>query len=81
MRSATGVLDAGELPIADYDDLNVSQAVAAVKELDAPADIREIIAYEEAHKNRQGIVSAAQTRIAAIAQEVVGVGGDRVDRP
>jgi hypothetical protein len=48
--------------------------VAAVKELDAPADIREIIAYEEAHKNRQGIVSAAQARIAAIAQEVVGVG-------
>ena len=73
MRSATGVLDAGELPIADYDDLNVSQAVSAVKELEAPAEIREVIAYEEAHKNRQGIVSAAQTRIAAIAQEVVGV--------
>ena len=30
--------------------------------------------YEEAHENRQGIVSAAQARIAAIAQEVVGVG-------
>jgi hypothetical protein len=74
VRSATGVLDAGELPLADYDDLNVSQVVAAVKELDAPGDIREIIAYEEAHKNRQGIVSAAQARIAAIAQEVVGVG-------
>jgi hypothetical protein len=75
VRSTTGVLDVGELPIADYDDLNVSQAVSAVKELDAPSEIREIIAYEEAHKNRQGIVSAAQTRIAAIAQEVVGVDG------
>jgi hypothetical protein len=73
VRSATGVLDVSELPIADYDDLNVSEAVAAVKELDAPADIRAIIAYEEAHKNRQGIVSAAQARVAAIAQEVVGV--------
>ena len=73
VRGVTGVLEAGELPIADYDDLNVAQAVAAVKELDSPADIREVIAYEEANKNRQGIVSAAQTRIAAIAQEVVGV--------
>jgi hypothetical protein len=72
-RTATGALGADELPIDGYDDLNVNQAVAAVKELDAPADIRVIITYEEAHRNRQGVVSAAQTRIAAIAQEIVGV--------
>jgi hypothetical protein len=72
-RSATGVLDASELPIEDYDDLNVSQAVAAVKELEEPSDIRVIIAYEEANKDRQGVVSAAQTRVAQIAKEVVGV--------
>ncbi|BDB41119.1 hypothetical protein IWGMT90018_15650 [Mycobacterium kiyosense] len=35
-RAAAGVLDAAELPVADYDDLNVSEAVAAVKELDEP---------------------------------------------
>ena len=35
---------------------------------------RAILAYEEAHKDRQGVVSAAQTRVAAIAQEVVGIG-------
>ena len=73
VRTATGTLGADELPIAEYDDLNVNQAVAAVKELEVPSDIRAIIAYEDAHKNRQGIVSAAQTRIAAIAQEIVGV--------
>lgn len=72
-RAAAGVLDASELPIADYDELNVSDAVAAVKELTAPSDIRAILAYEEAHKSRQRIVSAAQTRVAAIAQEVVGI--------
>ena len=72
-RTAAGVLDASELPIADYDELNVSDAVAAVKELTAPNDVRAIIAYEEAHKDRQRIVSAAQTRVAAIAQEVVGI--------
>ncbi|OBF53206.1 hypothetical protein A5787_06155 [Mycobacterium sp. 852002-50816_SCH5313054-b] len=72
-RTAAGVLDAKELPIRKYDDLNVSEAVAAIKELTAPDDVRAILAYEEAHKNRQGIVSAAQTRVAAIAQDVVGI--------
>lgn len=72
-RAAVGVLDADELPIADYDELNVSDAVAAVKDLTNPSDVRAIIAYEEANKNRQRVVSAAQTRVAAIAQEVVGI--------
>ncbi len=73
VRTATGVLDPDELPISDYTELNVSQAVAAVKDLDEPADIRAIIAFEEAHKNRQGVVSAAQTRLADIAKDVVGI--------
>jgi len=72
-RTAVGVLDARELPIKNYDDLNVNDAVAAIKELTAANDVRAIIAYEEAHKNRQRIVSAAQTRVAAIAQDVVGI--------
>jgi hypothetical protein len=73
VRSATGVLDPAELPIADYDELNVNDAITAIKDLDDPADIRAIVAYEEAHKERQRVVSAAQTRVAAIAQEVVGI--------
>lgn len=72
-RSAAGVLDSSELPIPDYDELNVNDAATAVKELSEPGDIRAIIRYEEAHKNRQRVVSAAQTRVAAIAQEVVGI--------
>jgi hypothetical protein len=47
--------------------------VAAINELTPPEDFPAILAYEEAHKNRQGVVSAAQTRVAAIAQEVVGI--------
>jgi hypothetical protein len=74
LRSATGALDPAELPIAGYDELAVPDAVAAIKELTQPGDIRTIVAWEEAHKNRQRVVSAAQTRLAAIAQEVVGIG-------
>lgn len=66
-RSAVGVFDANELPIRNYDDLTVGDAVAAIQDLTTPNDVRVIIAYEEAHKNRQRIVSAAQTRVAAIA--------------
>jgi hypothetical protein len=73
LRTAAGVVQSEELPIADYDDLNVSSAVAAVKDLTDPADIRAVIAYEEQHKNRSSVVSAAQTRVAEIAREVVGV--------
>ena len=72
-RSATGVLSADELPIADYDELNVTDAVNAVKDITEATDIRVIVAYEEANKDRQRVVSAAQTRLAAIAQEVVGI--------
>ena len=46
---------------------------AAIEELTAPNDVRVISAYEEAHKNSQRIVLAAQTRVAAIAQELVGI--------
>jgi hypothetical protein len=49
VRSNTGVLDAAELPIADYDDLNVNEAASAVKELTDAADTRVVVAYEEAH--------------------------------
>ncbi|MET0451094.1 MAG: ferritin-like domain-containing protein [Mycobacterium sp.] len=73
LRSATGVLDVSELPIDGFDDLNVSQAVAAVKDLTDPNEVRVILAYEEANKARQGVISAAQTRVAAIAQDVVGI--------
>ncbi|MCV7225298.1 ferritin-like domain-containing protein [Mycolicibacterium komossense] len=72
-RAATGVLDSEELPIEGFDELNVTEAVAAVKDLTDSSDIRAIVAYEEANKNRARVVSAAQTRVAAIAAEVVGI--------
>jgi hypothetical protein len=72
-RSRVGVLNSDELPIKGYDDLNQTQAAAAVKEITDAGDIRVIVAYEEAHRNRARVVSAAQTRLAALAQEAIGV--------
>ncbi|MEJ2889155.1 ferritin-like domain-containing protein [Actinomycetospora aeridis] len=72
-RTRLGALHASELPIRDYDALGVSDVVAKVKQLDEVEDLNKVIVYEEANKNRSGVVSAAQTRHAALAQEVVGI--------
>ncbi|MFC8047689.1 ferritin-like domain-containing protein [Nocardia sp. NPDC057353] len=73
VRTATGLLDQDELPIHNYDRLNATQTIRAIRELAEPGDIRAVVAYEEAHRNRHGVVSAAQTRLAAIAQDVAGL--------
>ncbi|MEU0545293.1 ferritin-like domain-containing protein [Nocardia sp. NPDC005978] len=72
-RTATGVLHPAELPIRRFDELNVTQASAKLKELTEPSDIRAVLAYEEANKNRHGVVAAAENRLAAIAQDVAGL--------
>ena len=72
-RATVGALRADELPIKNFDNLTTNAAVAAIKKLTEVEDVRAIMAYEEAHKGRSGVASAAQTRVAAIAKEVAGV--------
>jgi hypothetical protein len=72
-RTRLGALHASELPIKDYDRLGVNDVVSKVKQLDEVEDLNKVIVYEEANKNRSGVVSAAQTRHAALAQEVAGI--------
>jgi hypothetical protein len=70
-RSRIGALDAAELPIKDYDKLNVTNAVKAIKGLKAVGDVRAVVAYELSHSNRHGVVSAGQTQVAALAKDAV----------
>lgn len=73
VRRETGSLKVSELPIRKYDDLGAQDAIAAIRKLDAAADIEAVIRYEETHKDRAGVASAAQTRLAAVAKEAAGV--------
>ncbi|MFC3965198.1 ferritin-like domain-containing protein [Nocardia jiangsuensis] len=73
VRTATGLLDQDELPIPGYDRLGATETVQAIRDLDEPGDIRAVVAYEEAHRNRHGVVSAARTRFAAIAGDAAGL--------
>ncbi len=72
-REELGDVTAAELPIKGYDSLGTPDAAKAVKALTEPHDIRVIIRYEETHKNRSSVVSAAQTALKDVAKEAVGV--------
>ena len=72
-REELGDVSADELPIKNFDQLSVGDAVKAIKGLEEPHDIRVIIRYEETHKSRANVVSAAQTQLASLAKEAVGV--------
>jgi bacterioferritin (cytochrome b1) len=72
-REDLGAVSADELPIKKYDELAVADAIKAIKGLKEPKDIRVVINYEESHKSRSNVVSAAQTHLADLAKEAVGV--------
>jgi bacterioferritin (cytochrome b1) len=72
-REDLGEVSASELPIKNYDNLSVADAIKAIKGLKSPEDVRVVIHYEEAHKDRSNVVSAAQIRLADLAKEAVGV--------
>jgi bacterioferritin (cytochrome b1) len=72
-REELGDVSAAELPIKNFDNLTVADAIKAIKGLKTPNDLHVVIHYEEAHKNRANVASAAQTQLAALAKEAVGV--------
>ncbi|MCX6464915.1 MAG: ferritin-like domain-containing protein [Pseudonocardiales bacterium] len=72
-RRDLGALSAAELPIPGYEGLTAPEAIAAVRELGSVDDVTAVVAFEEQHKNRSGVVSAAQTHVAALAKDEAGV--------
>ncbi len=72
-REELGDVSAAELPIKGFDSLTTNDAVKAVKELTTAHDVNVVIRYEETHKNRTSVVNAAQTTLAGLAKQAVGV--------
>ena len=72
-REELGDVSADELPIKNFDQLAVGDAVKAIKNLKDAHEIRVVIRYEETHKDRANVVSAAQTTLAGLAKDAVGV--------
>ncbi|WP_409330776.1 ferritin-like domain-containing protein [Trujillonella humicola] len=72
-REQLGDVTADELPVKGYDSLSTADAAKAAKALRSPHEINVVIRYEETHKNRSSVISAAQVALAAVAKEAVGV--------
>src|SRR5664280_2274064 len=73
-REDLGVVAAPELPIKAYENLNGDSIMHKFGEMDDPDEIRTVIAFEESHKNRKGVLKAAEARIEGIANELAGSG-------
>jgi hypothetical protein len=71
-RADMGTIAASELPIKHYEEMSAQNAIAAIRELTDPDALRTLIAFEESHKNRSGVISAAQTHYAAVAKDRIG---------
>lgn len=71
VRAGLGALSAAELPIDHFDALPARDAVAAVSGLHLVEQVRVVRAYEQAHKQRQRVVEAADKRSAELAKELV----------
>jgi hypothetical protein len=65
-RVDSGALAASELPIPHYEELTAEDCVAAIRTLDDPADVRAVAAFETTHKNRSGVLNAAEARVGAL---------------
>ena len=66
-REGLGVVEANELPIKSFDNLNNTNAVAAIRRLKDADDVRTVLAYEAAHKDRKSVLQAAQARVEELA--------------
>src|SRR4051794_211030 len=70
-RRELGAVDSSELPIRGYDDKGVAEVAARIERLRDPQQVRTVLAYEQANKNRKGVTEAAQTRIESLASSLV----------
>lgn len=72
-RAGLGTLKAAELPVKHYEEMTAQDAIAALRKLSDPDELNAMINFEERHKNRSGVISAAQTRYAAVAKDRAGI--------
>jgi bacterioferritin (cytochrome b1) len=70
-RRAIGAVESDELPIRNYDDLNAEVAIARLERLTDVDDVRTVMAYESANKQRKGVMRAAEARFEELTAELI----------
>jgi hypothetical protein len=64
-----------DLPIKDYDHLQVGSLVSRIRTLDL-AGLETLLAHEQAHANRIQVVSAMRHRLGSLKEGAQPSGGD-----
>jgi hypothetical protein len=70
-RTDLGALLPEELPIEGYDELTVAAAAAEVRALDDAGDVRAVLAFEAANRNRKRVMEVGQARLAELGSELI----------
>lgn len=70
-REDLGTIDPQDLPVSNYDTLSSDAATKAVAGLDDADDVQKVLAFEQAHKARKGVITAAQKRLTELAEASV----------
>jgi bacterioferritin (cytochrome b1) len=73
IRRNLGAVDSSELPIRNFDNLRVDEATGRIDRLRDIEQVRTVLAYEQANKNRKGVVDAAMSRVEALAADLAHV--------
>ena len=68
-RLDLGGLDSTELPIRNYDGLTASVAMRRIARVTNADDVRAILAYETANKERKGVINSATRRLETLAAD------------
>jgi hypothetical protein len=71
-------VESDEAPIRGYDALTAEQVVTKLEGMDTTDEVRDVLAYEEQHKDRKTVVAAAQSRLTQLRSEMSAspAGGD-----
>jgi bacterioferritin (cytochrome b1) len=68
-RRDLGAVQADELPIRQYGNLTAGTAVDRVRRLDDIDDVRTILAYETANKQRKSVLTATRDHIESLTEQ------------
>ena len=67
-REKLGTIDAADLPIKGYENLTVAEVNEAIHGLEDAEQVRIVLSFEEAHKNRKRVLNTGQKRLTELAE-------------
>jgi bacterioferritin (cytochrome b1) len=70
-REKLGTIDPADLPVKGYENLTIAEVNEAIHGLEDADQIRIVLSFEEAHKNRKRLLNTGQKRLTELAEESV----------